>query len=292
MSITLLDGGMGQELIARSGSEPTPLWATQVMLDNPQLVQDIHADYFAAGADIATTNTYAVHRDRLIPFGVEDQFVSLQISACEIANRAREAHGSGLIAGAIGPNGASYRPEMALEIDQGAELYAEIAKLQAPFVDLILLETMSSIKQATGAVLGAKASSKPVWLAVTVDDDDGTKLRSGEDIQDVVLLATEHEVDSLLINCSTPEAVSQGLAHFNATGVKIGAYANGFTKISTAFKQDQPTVDTLRSRKDLDPEAYLAFAKQWQASGATAIGGCCEVGPKHIATLHKHIKDS
>ena len=65
--ITLLDGGMGQELVARSGDDPTPLWATRVMLDHPGLVRDIHADYFAAGATIATTNTYAIHHDRLEP---------------------------------------------------------------------------------------------------------------------------------------------------------------------------------------------------------------------------------
>ncbi|MGB8815569.1 MAG: homocysteine S-methyltransferase family protein, partial [Paracoccaceae bacterium] len=57
--ITLLDGGMGQELLARTGDAPTPLWATQVMLDHPNVVRDIHADYFAAGATVATTNTYA-----------------------------------------------------------------------------------------------------------------------------------------------------------------------------------------------------------------------------------------
>ena len=48
--ITLLDGGMGQELVARSGDEPTPLWATRVMIDHPGMVRAIHEDYFAAGA--------------------------------------------------------------------------------------------------------------------------------------------------------------------------------------------------------------------------------------------------
>ena len=62
--ITLLDGGMGQELVARSGDEPTPLWATRVMIHHPELVRAIHDDYFAAGATVATTNTYAIHHDR------------------------------------------------------------------------------------------------------------------------------------------------------------------------------------------------------------------------------------
>ena len=72
--ITLLDGGMGQELVARSGDAPTPLWATRVMLDHPGMVQAIHADYFAAGATIATANTYAIHHDRLERFDLDDQF--------------------------------------------------------------------------------------------------------------------------------------------------------------------------------------------------------------------------
>ncbi|MFN7052147.1 MAG: homocysteine S-methyltransferase family protein, partial [Gemmobacter sp.] len=72
--ISLLDGGMGQELVARSGDAPSPLWATRVMLDHPGLVRAIHDDYFAAGATIATTNTYAIHHDRLLRFGLDDQF--------------------------------------------------------------------------------------------------------------------------------------------------------------------------------------------------------------------------
>ena len=69
--ITLLDGGMGQELTHRAPEDPTPLWATQVMLDHPGMVQKIHQDYFDAGATVATTNTYAIHRDRLIGTGLE-----------------------------------------------------------------------------------------------------------------------------------------------------------------------------------------------------------------------------
>jgi homocysteine S-methyltransferase len=66
--ITLLDGGMGQELLARSGDEPTPRWATRVMIDHPELVRRVHDDYFAAGANVATTNTYAIYHDRLERF--------------------------------------------------------------------------------------------------------------------------------------------------------------------------------------------------------------------------------
>ena len=69
--VTLIDGGMGQELLRRSGEDPHPLWATRVMIDHPGLVQSIHADYFAAGASVATTNTYALFHDRLVKFALD-----------------------------------------------------------------------------------------------------------------------------------------------------------------------------------------------------------------------------
>ena len=72
---------MGQELVARSGDEPTPLWATRVMLDHPGMVREIHADYFAAGATVATTNTYAIHHDRLKGFGLDPMFHALHLRA-------------------------------------------------------------------------------------------------------------------------------------------------------------------------------------------------------------------
>ena len=109
--IVLLDGGMGQELIARSGDAPTPLWSTQVMIDHPGLVRQVHADYFAAGATVATTNTYAIHHDRLVKFGLDDRFAALHAQALAEAQAARKAHGVGRIAGSLGPLVASYRPE-------------------------------------------------------------------------------------------------------------------------------------------------------------------------------------
>ena len=75
--ITLLDGGMGQELVHRAGDKPTPLWSTQVMVDHPGLVAEVHRDFTKAGATIATTNTYAIHHDRLVGTAMENQFKAL-----------------------------------------------------------------------------------------------------------------------------------------------------------------------------------------------------------------------
>ena len=290
--ITLLDGGMGQELLARSGDEPTPLWATRVMLDHPGLVRDIHAAYFAAGATIATTNTYAIHHDRLAGFGLDPMFHALHLRALAEAHDAKAAHGSGRIAGSMGPLIASYRPEVTLPVDQAAPLYAEIAGILGPHVDLILCETMASILMCQGAILGAAAAQRPVWLSITVDDHDGSRLRSGEPITDLRKILQNSPVTAVLANCSVPEAMTAAMAALATLGLPFGAYANGFTHISGNFLKNASTVKELTHRHDLTPEKYADFAMSWVNMGATIIGGCCEVGPGHIRLLAERLRDA
>ncbi|WP_424967175.1 homocysteine S-methyltransferase family protein [Dinoroseobacter sp. S375] len=283
--ITILDGGMGQELIARSTAEPTPLWATQVMLDTPELVRAVHDDFFAAGASVATANTYSIHHDRLRPAGLDAQFDSLHRTACTLAAEARDAAGGGRVAGALGPLNGSYQTDRLPE--NAIDRFEEICRIQAPLVDLFLIETAASIAQIRATLTGAFGHGKPVWLAVSVDDVDGTKLRSGEPLDEVMDWADG--VDALLVNCSTPEAVSTALDVIRGVDIPFGAYANGFTRITESFVQVGATVKNLSARTDLTPDAYAAFAEDWAAKGATIIGGCCEVGPAHIAELARRL---
>lgn len=283
--ITLLDGGMGQELVARSGDDPTPLWATRVMLDHPNLVREIHDDYFAAGATVATTNTYAIHHDRLVGFGLDHLFRDLHEGAVQAAVAARDAHGSGRIAGSMGPLVATYRADVTLPVAEAAPKYAEIAAILGPHVDMILCETMATVVQAEGAAIGAKAGRKPVWLSVTVDDADGTKLRSGEPLSDLKRVVDDQKPAAILVNCSVPEAMAAAMGVVATFGIPFGAYANGFTHIDPAFLKDAPTVKELTHRHDLTPSKYVEFAMGWVAQGATIVGGCCEVGPAHIRAL-------
>ena len=283
---------MGQELVARSGDEPTPLWATRVMLDHPHLVRAIHDDYFAAGATVATTNTYAIHHDRLERFGLDHLFSDLHRKAVAEAVAARTAHGSGRIAGSMGPLIATYRADVTLPIAEAAPKYAEIAALLGPEVDLILCETMASVTQAEGALLGAQAAKRPVWLSVTVHDRDGTRLRAEEPLSDLRRLVDTYRPAAVLVNCSVPEAMAAALQVLRDFGIPFGAYANGFTHISDGFLEDAPTVAALPHRHDLTPERYVDFAMGWVAQGATIVGGCCEVGPAHIAALSRALRDA
>ncbi len=289
MTITILDGSIGQELVHRLGDEPTPLWSTQVMLDRPDLVESVHLDYFKAGAEIATLNTYPVLRDRLVKNNLEDQFESLHAAARASASRARHTFGSGRIASSLGPLGASYQPDLAPPVDEAANAYSEIISMHDAEVDLHIIETASGLRQIEGALMGCRCASKPIWLGLSVDDDDGTKLRSGEQLQEALPLLETHMPAALLINCSVPEVIDQALGIIKDWGLPFGAYANGFTKIPDTFKVTNPTVDVLEARTDLGPEAYADFAEKWVEMGATIIGGCCEVGPEHIAELKRRL---
>ena len=82
--LTLLDGGMGQELVARAG-KATGLWSVQALLDTPDMVRAVHDSFFKAGADVATTNSYGVLPDRLAPKDMTDRLPELMELACRLA---------------------------------------------------------------------------------------------------------------------------------------------------------------------------------------------------------------
>jgi homocysteine S-methyltransferase len=288
--ITLLDGGMGQELLARSGDAPTPLWATQVMIDHPGLVQAVHADYFAAGATMATTNTYALHHDRLAGTAAETRFAALHAQALAEARVARDAAGRGRLAGSIGPLGASYRADVGPEHDRATRLHAEVAAIIAPQVDVILGETIATLAQARALLEAALPTGRPVWLSVTVDDRDGTCLRSGEPVAGFAAIARDG-ASAVLANCSAPEAMAAALEALSAADLPFGCYANGFQEITEDFLKDKPTVDALQARPEMVPELYADFAEHWVRQGATIIGGCCETTPAHIAAIARRLTD-
>lgn len=282
--IVLLDGGMGQELVRRSPDTLTQLWGGAVLRDHPEIVGGLHQDFMRAGATAIITNSYSLTRPRLARDGQEDLLVDLQNKACEVACDAIDTMGANVtLLGALPPLNGSYHPESVPSVEDAAKSFAEIAELQAPFVDALLIETMSSIKEAMGALAGAKVAEKPIWLAFTTEDADGTKLRSGEPLAEALeAVAGSPYLAAVLINCTRPESVDQGMEILATCGLPFGAYANGFAGIATNYLPGA-TVDELSTRKDLSPALYADFVMNWVAKGATIVGGCCEIGPAHIA---------
>jgi S-methylmethionine-dependent homocysteine/selenocysteine methylase len=287
--IVLTDGGMGQELLRRSGAAPTPLWSARVLIDEPDLVRDLHADFIEAGARVITINTYAATPERLEREGVGELFQTLQRRGIDLASQARDKTGEDVrIAGCLPPLFGSYKPELTLSFDETLAIYRRVVAEQKDHVDLILCETMASAEEALAAATAASESGLPLWVSWTLQDSlDGARLRSGETIDDAAKVIAHIETEARLINCSRPEVISAALDDLLALGGSVGAYANGFTSVG-ALKHGG-TVDVLEARRDLGPESYADFAEGWANRGAAIVGGCCEVGPSHIAALRDRL---
>ena len=153
-NICLLDGGTGQEIFKRSQKPAHPLWGSKVMMERPDIVKKVHKEYIEAGAKILTLNSYTSTPTRLQRDGKIEWFEKLQLQAAEIALNAREETGpigeDVKIAGCLPPLTASFIADQRSEEDIRQE-YEQIVTIQSPIVDLFLIETIASIKEAKAA---------------------------------------------------------------------------------------------------------------------------------------------
>ncbi len=289
--LILLDGGMGQELINRKASGQGVLWSAKALFDNPSAVQAVHEDYIRAGANVITANSYSCIRNNFEPEGLLDRLGEMNQLAAMLARRARDKIGRKvLIAGSMGPQRGSYRPDLVGSYDDTEALYREQAEFLAPLVDLFICETMSCIKEARAAAVAAASTGKPVWLSWSIEDSGAANLRSGESIRAAWDDIDGMGVSAVLLNCSPPEAISKVLPDLvSLSNIPVGAYANAFTPIPEKWDFHGDT-SIPPSRTDITPQAYADHAANWLAAGARIIGGCCEVGPAHIAQLNQRLK--
>jgi S-methylmethionine-dependent homocysteine/selenocysteine methylase len=293
MKVTLLDGGMGQELVRRSTQPAHPMWGAHVMINEPGIVQAAHADYLRAGARVLTLNTYSTTPGRFAKFGVPEQFAPMQRRAYDLARAAIDETGiEADLAGCLPPLVGSYHPELLPSYEEMLAEYRLIAAEQASRVDFFLCETMSKAEEARAAAVAASGTGRPVWVAWTLSEtlgEDGkARLRSGETIAEAIAALEGVPVAAQLANCCPPEVIDAAMPELVATGLPVGGYANGFTPIPAGFTLGQ-TVDMLSARTDLGPDAYAGFVMGWVKQGATIVGGCCEVGPAHITEIARRL---
>jgi len=267
-----------------------------VMIHEPEIVQAVHEDYLRAGARVLTLNSYASTPGRFAKFGMPEQFEPLQRKAIALVEAAQEATGiEATVAGCLPPLVGSYHPELLPPDEDLLAEYRQIAAIEADHVDLFLCETMSKASEARMAATAASETGKPVWVSWTLSErlaEDGTaRLRSGETIAQAIAALEGLPVSALLVNCCPPEVINAALPLLLADGRPVGGYANGFTPIPQEFKLGV-TVDMLGRRTDLGPDAYADFAMGWADQSAAIVGGCCEVGPAHIAELARRLTEA
>jgi len=290
--VTLLDGGMGRQLARMGAPFRQPEWSALALIEAPETVQAAHAAFIAAGAEVITTNSYA-----LVPFHIgEERFAARGLELADLSGRlARQAAASAStpvrVAGSLPPLFGSYRPDL-FEPERAPEIANILVEGLAPHVDLWLAETQSSIREVAAAAAAVAGHGKPLWISYTIEDerpDPGTpRLRSGEPVAEAVQAALDLGADSVLFNCSQPEVMGDAVAvAARAIGAarssaRIGVYANAFPP----QPEDAAANDGLSElRADLDPDSYLGWIRRWVGLGASLVGGCCGIGPEHIARI-------
>jgi S-methylmethionine-dependent homocysteine/selenocysteine methylase len=288
--LTILDGGTGRELKRMGAPFRQPEWSALALMEAPDFVSRVHRAYIEAGADVITSNSYAV-----VPFHIGlERFASDGARLATLAGRlAREeadrTGGRVRVAASLPPVCGSYMAD-SFDREAARPLLRTLVDSLAPFADLWLAETMSCVAEAELVRETLGNDPRPLWLSFTLEDyapvPGQPRLRSAETAQDAIAAASRLGAAALLFNCSQPEVMGDAVAAAKAAlgTVPIGVYANAFT---AQLPEGHANERITPMRDDITPESYLAFARQWVAQGARIIGGCCGVGPEHIRLLRQ-----
>ncbi len=290
----ILDGGLGRELARRGAPFRQPEWSALALIEAPETVKEVHLDFINAGAEVITTNNYAV-----VPFHIgQERFETDGVRLIKVAieqakNAVKESGKNVKIAGCLPPLFGSYRADL-FQPEQAKNLAEPIINTLAPEVDFWLAETQSCLKEVETVHALLPQDGKDYWVSFTLQDEikqEQALLRSGENMQQVADFIKQSNAKAVLFNCCQPEVILQAINEIKGLipeSVQIGAYANAFPPQDESATANDG-LDEIR--KDLDAPAYLGFAKQWQQAGASLVGGCCGIGPEHIAELSRFFKE-
>ena len=285
--VTLLDGGMGREIQQRRPEAAHGLWSASVLVDEPELVVEIHREYIDAGVAVITTNSYSTVPSYLGKAGIEDRYGELTKLAATLARRAVRESGKDVgVAGSLPPLEESYRADLVPPTAVAQPIYQGVVEALRDDVDLYLCETMSSAIEARNAASAALAygEGQPVYVSWTLAETPGGGLRSGETVQQALDALDDLSVDAYLFNCTYPEAIEVGLKELKPLTTKpIGCYPNRLNKVPEGWTLDNEITTGLRS--DLPQHLYVSGMLRSIDAGATIVGGCCGIGPDDIRTL-------
>ena len=289
----LLDGATGTELERRGVRTGLPLWSTHALLEAPALVEEIHRDYVEAGAEILTANTFRTQQRTLARGGYAERAAQLTVLAVQLARNASQRAARfdapdanvpptllgrfrvPLIAGSAPPLEDCYHPE---RVPDPQTLYREhtehIQNLVAAGVDLVLIETMNTIREAKAALQAAHELHATCCVSFVCREDG--RLLSGETLSDAIEAVVLLEPLAVLVNCLPASYVPSCLAALQGGGLPFGVYANlGAPDAVTGFHRSE----------ECSPEAFATLSFAWVEAGAHIIGGCCGTTPAHIRAI-------
>jgi len=288
----ILDGGLATELEARGCDISGALWSARVLRTAPEIIEQLHYDYFAAGADCATTASYQASYEGFAGIGLnEAETTRLLRLSVELARSARsrylrdhpEDRRELFVAASVGPYGAILHDGSEYRGDYGLSAAQLVAFHQRRFevlanagADFLACETIPVLEEARAYVeLLARHPSSRAWLTFT--SPDGLHTSHGEPLADCArLIDPIPNVFAVGVNCVKPEVVGDAIRALTAvTDKPILVYPNSGECWDAG---DQ-------SWRGTPGNNIATLAPEWILSGAHHIGGCCRVGPSEIARL-------
>tara|TARA_Y100001935_G_C17257756_1_gene484615 strand:- start:143 stop:1051 length:909 start_codon:yes stop_codon:yes gene_type:complete len=287
--VRILDGGMGQELLARGLVPQGTLWSAKALLEKESnfLVENIHEDFVRAGAEVIVTNTFTTRKVRLRENNLEDKFNILNNRAGKIAKKVKDKFPKILIAGGLPPQNTTYSSDNRDEREIFNN-FKDQAEILNEYIDFFYFDVLSSVREISIAVDSIKEFNKPFLIGAHISE--GNTLPSGEKLSDVTKKIECENLLGIILACVSPENYSKNVKEIKSIGFPFGFKINafkttkidgGYTKSFKKSKNGNPN-EFLGKREDLTPNVLKNLAKKFIDDGATIIGGCCETNPSHI----------
>lgn len=288
----ILDCGLGSELKRTGFDLPdwiNNIWSAQALIDEPELILEIHKESIKAGSNVITTSNYYATPLILKQRDSSLDFKTLSETALTLAEDAVSSSGKEvMIAGCFPPINVSFRPDLTPENNEVEDFYEALANIYKDRVDVILCETMASIFEGDIAAKVATKHFNKVWLSWTTRGLDPSILPSGEDLNEAANNVSKYNLDCQLINCAHADLITQSLEILKSCVPNIGVYAN-----SSIYKAKNERLENYENisevhfhhTDEITPNEYANFAREWLSMGCKVIGGCCTTTPEHIRLI-------
>jgi len=277
--VLILDGTMGAALMANglSPGEAPELYNT----DHPEIIERIHRGYIDAGANITLTNTFGGSSIKLGEFGLADRMEELNKKAVEIALRV--ADGKALVGASIGPSGRYLPPIGSLQFREALNSFRDQAKaVKEAGVDLIVVETMSDIRELRACLIGIREVYDGVLIS-HMTFTDGFNTITGTDPETAVVVMEALDVDVVGVNCSTgPEEME------SVVRVMVEA-----THLPVSVEPNAGIPDLIDGHMCFPalPEEMGEYSAKFVKMGANIVGGCCGCGDEHVKAIVDAVRD-
>lgn len=271
------DGAMGTVLI--EANVPIERCFEELCVSQPEIIRDIHEKYIAAGARVIETNSFGANAVRLEKYGYESRVNEINWAAAQLAKQS--AKGKGIyVAGSVGPLGLSAVQARDRGIDREAAYRDQLGALLDGGVNLVFFETFTDLEELLLA-LHVKQSLHHCPAVCSMACNEEGRLPSGTPVVDAFAQLREAGADVVGANClNGPQAMQRLFRRVPAEGL-LSAYPNaGYPKYHDGRYLYYTT-----------PEYFAQSARGLAEEGAKLIGGCCGIGPQHIAVMVQTLKE-